>query len=250
MWSGDARDLLDFPLPDPEPSYMGEGVIQKRGRCLVTGGVDTGKSIVSGHLAYSLITGQNAFGDERFFVREPVRVLYVDQEIGEWSMKNRLRIMEQNCDVKIPKDMLFIHSMDYKVVLHGKDAGREWETLLNRYQPQVVFYDNLFRGAETIDIVEKMGFITRNITKLIQKYNFSFVLAVHGTRSIEHRGLNKIYGGEKLGAWANTRMMLEPVVKWKNVKIEFSIQGAPPTDPINVKIDRDRMKITKRVEKI
>lgn len=88
------QDLIDKELP-PVLSWIGEGVLTKRGTLLMGGPEKIGKSWYGLEIARALSVGADVFGHPQLHT-QICRVLYVEQEIGELQLQKRVRkVMEK-----------------------------------------------------------------------------------------------------------------------------------------------------------
>ena len=77
------RDLPDIP------SHIGPAILPLGGIACFGGLAKIGKSFVLQEFAHALISGEVPFGCPELFIPRPVRVLLVEQELGEHGLRKR-----------------------------------------------------------------------------------------------------------------------------------------------------------------
>lgn len=102
------KDLIEKELP-PVLSWIGEGVLTKRGTMLMGGPEKIGKSWYGLEIARALATGDHVFGHPQLH-SQICRVLYVEQEIGELQLQKRVRAVMADEDPEVYGDRLWYMS--------------------------------------------------------------------------------------------------------------------------------------------
>jgi hypothetical protein len=102
------KDLIDKELP-PVLSWIGEGVLTKRGTMLLGGPEKIGKSFYGLEMARALTTGDNVFGHPQLHT-QICRVLYIEQEVGELHWQKRSREVMKHEDPEVYGDRLWYMS--------------------------------------------------------------------------------------------------------------------------------------------
>lgn len=133
--------LLDKSLP-PEPSWIGNAILPKRGTLLLGGLEKIGKSFISLEIARALSTGQNVFGHPLFYTA-PTRVLYIEQEIGEVGLQKRVRQVMAAENRSTYEDRFFYISQEPELRLDSGPGLRAIETAIIESQAQVIIFDPL-----------------------------------------------------------------------------------------------------------
>jgi RecA-family ATPase len=83
-------DLIERDLPE-NPCWIEPAILPKRGKLLFGGHAKIGKSFLMLEIARALATGSAPLGCAWMHVPKPVRVLVVEQELGEWGLQKRVR---------------------------------------------------------------------------------------------------------------------------------------------------------------
>lgn len=120
-------DFLNQQLPDL-PSYIAPAILPKGGKLIFGGHSKIGKSWLSTEFARSLITGTSPFDCPLIEVPRPVRVLYLEAEIGPWDLQRRLRMALSDVELELIQDNLKIlsrvRSVRFDDVEHAKILGK------------------------------------------------------------------------------------------------------------------------------
>lgn len=184
-----ADDLAHNP-PALQPSLIAEGLLPETGCMLLTGKTETGKSVVGMDIAFSLALGTPLFGASKadgtayYPVRRPVKVLYLDSELGPAGAHQRLRLFyEQKVHGVNLEDTFKIVSGDYlPLSLHAEGAGQAFENLSNlvaEEKPGVVIIDP-FSDYHTADENDNsIRLVFAQLRALQKKFHFASILLHH-----------------------------------------------------------------------
>lgn len=159
------RSILDLMReePPPQPCWIAPAMLPKRAKMLLGGEAKLGKSYMCLEIARALATASSPFGYDKFVVPEPVKVLYVEQELGEYGLRLRAKKALRGEDENMLESRLLYVSRDPGIVL-SSEAGREHLMgLIETVQPGVVI----------LDPIGKMHFYDENdATKIARLFNF------------------------------------------------------------------------------
>ena len=183
-----ADDLAHNP-PAMQPSLIGAGLLPETGCLLLTGKTETGKSVVGMDMALSLALGMPLFGASRpdgtahFPVRRPVKVLYLDSELGPPGAHQRLKLFyQQKIHGVCLEDMFKIVSGDFAPLsLHnaGDTAFQNLEGLVAAEKPGVLIVDPFsdYHSADEND--NSIRLVFAQLRMLQKKYTFASILLHH-----------------------------------------------------------------------
>lgn len=164
-------DLLErqFPLIK---SYVNQDILTKGGTLLLGGQAKVGKSFTMMEFMRSLSTGKPLFDNPDFSIPEPVRVLYVDMEVGGRTNKERLAHLLANEDKRIWGDRLYIVSkeeaLDFQ--LDNTQGLLKAADLIKDVKPNVLVLDPIsfmYHGDENKPT--DVGMLFYNLAKLKEK---------------------------------------------------------------------------------
>ena len=105
------QDLIERDLPI-NPCWIEPSILPKGGKLLFGGNAKIGKSFLMLELCRALATGTAPFGSPTISVPTPVRVLMLEQELGEWGLQKRVRrvMKDENPDL-IRKNLHYLSQM-------------------------------------------------------------------------------------------------------------------------------------------
>ena len=140
-------DLIDRDLP-PIPSYIGPAVLPLGGQAVFGGHAKVGKSVLMMEFAHALMSGDVPFCCPEMFVPAPVRVLIVEQELGEFGLRQRA-VKRWNA-TEIQRlgrrfDNLFYVSKIPELKLDTTMGRRILRDLCDDIKPQVLILDPIGR---------------------------------------------------------------------------------------------------------
>lgn len=175
------KTLMEKEIP-PSISWIGQGILTKRGTCLVGGAEKIGKSWIALEIARALVTGTHVFGHPQFHT-EPCRVLYIEQEIGELQLQKRVSKVMEKEDPAIWEDRYWYMSQSPELRL-DTHAGRTFFTkALEMTQPNVLVLDPIknLHGADENDntAVAELFSIFDNMKSMFVHNDMSIIFAHH-----------------------------------------------------------------------
>lgn len=133
-------DLLDRP-DEPAPCWIEPAVLPKSGKLLFGGESKTGKSIIMLEIARALAMGKAPFGCPVLSVPEPMKVLVVEQEIGEWGLKKRAARIFAGEDRDLLRENFFGVSKVRGLAVNETDSIKFLADLVHKLGAKVVFLD-------------------------------------------------------------------------------------------------------------
>ena len=250
-----AELLIDFLAKEIEggPFLIGRGLLPTEGKMIIAAPPKANKSFVALNIAMALAMERPLFGGiytsglPVLPVRKRCRVLYIEQEIGERGLQERLRGMTAGADIGVD---FYIKSKDYQMKL---DDQRGFELIareIAQVGPDVVFLDPLkaFHDRNEND-AQEMGIVLGNIDKLIQQYKTAMVYVHHTSKENTEAGAFKREGGDRLRgssviyADADTIMMVDRKSSASTVEptlnLSFELRHDAPLEPITVRRLKD-----------
>lgn len=248
------RDLLASPVVGV-PSYVGNGVLPKKGRLIIGGQPAIGKSMLVLNFAYSLAAGTPLFGfhyqdksrsgEAVLPVHEPTRVLYIEQEIGEYALKERFGLLHSTLKNETALDNIWWHTMDWGLQLDSQRCSDNWNNLILAAAPHVVILDPLSQfHTSNEDDAGEMGVILTNLNKLMVAHDISIVLIHHFGKPGEQSryGMHRFRGSSAIAAWADTRLTLDHDRReWGKLSMVWTIRRGRPVVDMVVKINKDTL---------
>jgi RecA-family ATPase len=236
-------DFLNEKIKQP-PSIIGRGVLPVQSKMVIGGRPKQGKSFFAINIALDLSRGRPLFGakfpggQDVFPVHQKHRVLYIEKEIGRYSLKERLLHMTQG--MTIPEIEFFLIPRSSEIRL-DKGANRDIvEAEIAALQPKVVILDpfSKFHGNDE-NSAQEMGTIMRVMDTWMERYGCSFIIVHHighQDPKFERKGGDALRGSTAIYGDIDTvilhkRMSAEHIVE-PTVKLEFEIRHGEPLEPL------------------
>jgi len=208
-----ALTSLPLSLPDflkqdiPPVEYYIEGFLQKQGKTMISAKTNIGKSILVQNLAIAMTTGQTKLLG-RFCVVS-AKVLYLDLEMGDSSLKERFKTM-------VAKDALEAPFLYVKHIPDLDLLDEQWQQRLEKWVADldinVLIIDPIgdaWSGDENNK--QEVGGLTTYLNTVMSKYNIS-ILVVHHWRKVSKdfkSGGEMAAGSYKWAAWLDVHTTLE-----------------------------------------
>lgn len=138
-----AAELLRKEIP-PATNWIEGGILPKGGLLLMGGLSKIGKSIIAMEYSRSLMGATPLFGKSSFAVGSPARVLYYEQEVGEFGVQKRLGNVFGDLMRHSPgllEDRFFVLSKEPEIQLDTEDGIKYIEDDIDRICPNVIIFD-------------------------------------------------------------------------------------------------------------
>lgn len=184
--------LIERDLPI-QRAWIEPAVLPKGGKLLFGGLAKTGKSMVMLNMALALATGATLFGYTLFRCPTPVRVLIIEQELGEIGLQERSRLLFHDVE-RAHMDNLWYISKDPELQLDSPQGRKRlWEAVA-QVRPAVVFLDP-FGKMHTQDdnSNQSVTILWRHIDRLIKDFadlELSVVASHHFGKPLREPGSN------------------------------------------------------------
>jgi len=182
--AGSVLDLLSSEL-EPEVGWIGPPLIAPYHGIVLMGGLPKiGKSWITLEIMRSLATGQSLFGNEAWKVREPARVLYIEQELGSRSLKGRMSAVFDGLEQEEVERMTFVSKNDHIFDLATTEDQGYFKAYIDSAQPNVVIVDPLqeMHSAEENDATAmgKLGhFLKEVVNEEFKHLNLTLMITHH-----------------------------------------------------------------------
>lgn len=239
--------LADFLTKEIEApvNIIGRGLLPVESKLEIIGKPKLGKSFLVLNIALDLVQGRNLFGAQYpngmpvFPVTGKHRVLYIEKEIGQYSLRDRLKSMSTGLDLSNLD--LFVTPRDSKMSFSIKQ-GAAIEAEIAEIRPKVVILDPWakFHSLQENDNAE-MSLILSRIDELIEKYHCAFIIVHHEGHSGEFprsgldagRGATSIAGDMDSGIHF-TRISSKSA-KEPTFELDFDTRHGAPIENIRLK---------------
>lgn len=249
-----AQLLYDFLQQEskPKPMLIGRGILPRQGKAVLGGAPKANKSFVALNMAMNMAKGEHIFrahsidGMPLMPVKEKLKVLYLEQEIGDDGLRGRLAgILGGELD---PSLEFFIKSRDMAMRLDTPEGRKLIEEEIAQVKPDVTIFDPLTK-FHLLDenSAQHMGAIMKAGDKFIEKYGTALIYIHHTGKEDPdpdraRRGGNRLRGSSAVFADVDTLLLIDRQgpsnTKEPTIKIEFEIRQGEPIDPIHVRRTR------------
>jgi RecA-family ATPase len=147
---------------DRVESWVLPGLVPKSGKMLFGGAAKIGKSLIMLELARALGSGTSPFEWRKFTVERPVRVLLIEQEIGEQGLRLRVeRIFGAHPEAL--RNVYYV-SKDPGLVLSEPSGRERLREYVRAARPEVLFLDpiskfHFYDENDPIEIAKLLKFL-------------------------------------------------------------------------------------------
>lgn len=248
-------DLIDKELPK-QPCWIDPGILPKGGTLLFGGHAKTGKSFIMLELARALSTGTHPFGYSKLQTFDPVKVLYVEQEIGEIGLQERVtRIFAQEDRRIFGPNMWYVTKVPEMQLDMQEGRGILYD-LIDSVQPNVLILDPVGRmhayDENKSDQIQQLFSHLEYMVKVFSQNDMSLVVSHHfGKPSTDpkslrdpldpynFRGSSKFFDNpDSLVTVARMENLDKPYEAWK-VKMRMTLRHASPPPDLMMTVNRE-----------
>lgn len=194
-------DLLRKPRTNPQ--WVVDGLINYGGSALLTGKYKSGKSTLMLNLIKALTSGESFLG--KFMVPGPMRVAYVDMELGE-SMAQRWISEVQGIDAS-KLEYIDRRGQGHRLNMRSESLRSKWARMLLEREVEVLIVDPLSPIMSALGIEENHAESVRplmdSFDMLAVEANLKAVVVSHHTG---HQDPNRARGSTAFMDWAGSFM--------------------------------------------
>ncbi len=175
-------DLIQKDMGDL-PCWIEPYILPKRGTWLLGGLTGIGKSFITIELFRALSTGTRPFDCPYISATVPCRVLYVEQEIGEYGLQDRCKRAFERHQQRTYEDYAFYVSQDSRFQLDTAEGIKHVSEIVRDCRPNVLILDPIshFHDAAESDNTE-IGKLFRTLAELKESNiscDMSVIMAHH-----------------------------------------------------------------------
>lgn len=226
-------------MPDSDPDWMVNGLFTVGSNGWVSAEPKVGKSWIVLELAYALSTGIPFLG--RFAVKQPRRVLYVQEEDSLDRVKRRLKkLIKGDPSRGLPLDEYWKYSIRQGFKLDDLMWLERIRQEIVSYRAEVVIMDvfnRLHAGEENKQ--QDMTAILNNLTRMTNEYGCAFIVVHHNRKpqqGNEARGNQMIRGSGVLGGWGECSLYLKRAKEKDTIIVTPESKDAPEMDDFTIVI--------------
>jgi len=215
-----ARELVSRVF-DKSPFIIDEGLLNEGGMLFVGGPPKSYKSFTVNTLIYHLTTGTNLFGavhkksrseHPRFNVQRAYRVLLLEQEIGDFSLKDRIKPLGDTLPEQqraMFYDNLFTHSCDRELRLDTQDGCYKIRDLCLESKAEILCLDPFveFHHCDE-NSTKEMSATLRGVDFLRDSLKIAVIISHHAGKSLTLGGADALRGSSAIFAKGDSYLML------------------------------------------
>ena len=253
--------LSDFLSKEyvPAPYIVGRGVLPVGGKMVLAGSPKANKSFVALNIMLDLVRGRRLFdatyknGAAVLPVNKQWRVLYLEQELGEQGLLERLKGKEGRVglttDIATEGLQLYVQPRDTAMRLDKPDGYDYIKNLVATIKPDVTVLDPMAKfHLSDENSAQEMGAFMRSCDHLIEDYKTSIILVHHIGKQDpdpdrQKRGGDRLRGSSAIFGDIDTLVEVsrksnehhpEPILE-----LNFELRRGEPIDPLFLPRRRD-----------
>lgn len=254
-----AQILSEFLTTEYKPMahIIGRGILPVGGKMIVAGSPKANKSFFVLNMMLDLVRGRRVFdatyknGHAVLPVAQPWRVLYLEQELGEQGLLERLRGKEGRPGLAAGLDpeglQLFIQPRDTAMRLDTPEGRDYISNIVKEIKPDVTVLDPMAKfHLSDENSAQEMGAVLRVADHLVEDFGTAIVLVHHiGKQSEDNprRGGDRLRGSSAIFGDVDTVCEVtrksnehhpEPVLE-----LSFELRRGEPLESLFVQRHRD-----------
>ena len=244
------KELWSKPIKT-HPEYVESGILGESQVLVLAAPVDSFKSVTALNFAHCLATGGKLFGE--FVIPKPVKVLYLDGEIGLHYFQERLKLFyAKSEDIS---ENLVLASKEEAATQFKLDALTqlgELKKVLNDVKPNVVILDclNPFLSDEESEQTFSRAAANVHLLQIEHKERGLSFIIIHHMREVPIGGdplsWYHIRGHGKLVDWPATRITMKKAKRGKAAELtmRFLLRHGPEQPDLILNVNKN-LRVTK-----
>lgn len=239
------KSLIEKDLP-PRPCWLDPGIIPKNSLTILGSTSKAGKSFVMLELARALALGVSPFGYTQLQVSEPAKVLLIEQELGEYGLQKRIKIIFEKEDPRVYGDNLWYVSKVPTLQLDSHEGRELLFDIVDKVKPNILMLDPIGRfhcyDENRSDQIQELVSSLDYLNKCFSSDQMAIILSHHtgkpGTDPKTSRDLLDPYslrGSSKFFDAPDTLIMMQKLerldTKWKAWNIRMRIETRQDENP-------------------
>jgi len=238
----------------PTPHLIGRGVLPAKGKLILGGAPKTNKSWLVLNLALDLVRGRPGLGalykngQQVLPIHKPFRVLYIEQELGEEGLRERLKGADEGhpglaTDIEWTGLPFFVKTRDTAMRL-DTEAGRDFIAAeIDSVKPELVIFDPLSKfNLVDENSAQETGAVLRAVDHIIEDFGCAVCIVHHTSKPARddvREGLNRLRGSSAIAGDVDSFIEVtrlsddhhpEPVLR-----LDFTLRRGEPIERLFVK---------------
>lgn len=256
------KDFRSRTFP-PENYLIGSGVLKPNSIVVIGGPPKSMKSMLSMNIAIDLCCGRPLWGATHrtkegrvatFAVPRPLRVLYIEMEVGEEDCLERLNAMLSSLtstEQALVDENLHIENCNLDWRLDNVEGTLAIEKIILRARPDVVIFDPLIEFLVGLDenSTKDMGLALRNLDTLRYRHKFATLLNHHCGKAdkrgdiIDSLTPEALRGSSRLHGKIDSALMLQPQFRVRPGLLYVTpwLRRGKPLDTFRLQLDDDNL---------
>lgn len=216
-------------------SYWGDGLLMSEAVTFISGAGKVGKSTFALNLALSLATGKSFLG---FEIPQPVKVLFLQQEINEFNLQKRFKKM---CNkIKVDNGKFYCATCNLK--LDNENDFSRLKSFIEEINPDVVILDPLYKFFLGLDenSSKEVKLLLDKLDMISKQYGVALVIIHHHKKSNgnEKFGSYQMRGSSTLFDYGDSYIILNKDSKDKILRVDFELRNAENPEPLFIKTNK------------
>lgn len=243
--------LAEFMAREPEPfqQLISRGILPVKGKMIIAGPPKANKSFVALNIALDMALGQCLFGAKYkngtpvFPVTKPCRVLYIEQELGENGLKDRMRalLLANGLDPSLLE--FYVKTKDMSMRCDTPEGRAAISAEIAAVKPDCTFLDPMAKfHLSDENSAQHMGAVMRIGDRWIEEHHTALVWIHHiGKENAEHpkRGGDRLRGSSAIFADTDTLMEVKRKSAASNkepiLELDFELRRGEPLEAVYLK---------------
>lgn len=142
-------ELVSAPLPE-QPAWVGPAYLPKGGTLLLGAGAKVGKSFCLLEQIRDLCLINPVYGHPTFLPSASPRILYFEQELGEWGLQKRLKRLLRNMPSKVLEGLTYVSKLP-GFMLDTYEGYKKLQEIVTDAKPDILILDPVGRMLEGDD---------------------------------------------------------------------------------------------------
>lgn len=249
------RALRGHKRTHTDNSLIREGILNRNSILVIGGPAKSYKSFTANTIGLNLVTGGSMFNAYRsshgrseaaFAIPEPVRVLVIEQEVGEDDLEDRLLPNFNNLPMdkqELVYDNFFTHSLDHELQLDVPVGVNRLSQVIGDVKPQVVIFDPLieFHTSNEND-TQGMAKMLRALDWLREKHKFAPIMVHHEGHFNDNgrQGADRLRGSSVLFGKGDAFLMLSTYhSRCRILRVDFTIRRGKQPPSLYLRVDEN-----------